>query len=176
PRFGDGLRPGSYKIGAWYDTSTADDVVDDVNGDPMALTGLPPRRRDGRYGAYINFEQQLTENLSAFLNAVVADKRTATTDRQVAAGLIYAGPFSARPDDDIGFAAGTTHVNRRVADVEDLQDVPKQTSEYAFELYYTIRPLTGFYPRPNLQYVIDPGGTSKNDDVVVFGLKMGADF
>src|SRR4029078_902899 len=141
PRFGDGLRPGSYKIGAWYDTSTADDVVDDVNGDPIELTGLPARQRDGRYGAYINFEQQLTGNLHAFLNAVVADKRTATTNRQIAAGLIYTGPFSLRPEDDIGLAAGTTHVNSRVADVEDLQTLPEQTYEYAFELYYTLRPV-----------------------------------
>ena len=40
PKFGDGALPGSYKIGAWYDTSTADDVVDDINGDPIVLTGL----------------------------------------------------------------------------------------------------------------------------------------
>jgi porin len=41
PSFDNGRLPGSYKIGGWYDTSTADDVVDDVNGDLIALTGQP---------------------------------------------------------------------------------------------------------------------------------------
>jgi porin len=182
PTFGDGKLPGSYKFGAWYDTSTADDVVDDINGDPVALTGLPPLHRRGRYGGYINFQQQLTADLSVFVNAVVADRRTSTTDRQIAAGLIYTGPFSARPQDDVGFAAGTTHVNSRVADVQSLENalgrgpIAVQGSEYAFELYYTFRPDLGFLIRPNVQYIHHPGGTNQNDDVFVLGLKTSANF
>lgn len=182
PTLGDGSLQGSYKIGAWYDTSTADDVVDDINGDPFVLTGLPPAQDRGRYGAYINFQQQVTDKLTLFLNIVVADDRTATTDRQIAAGLIYTGPFDARPQDDIGFAVGTTHVNDRVADAEAQQNaaglgpVAVQDSEYAFELYYTFRPKTGLLIRPNLQYVYLPGGTSENGDVLVLGLKTSANF
>jgi porin len=171
PTFGGGTLPGSYKFGAWYDTSTADDVVDDINGDPLALTGLPARQHHGRYGGYINFQQQVTDDLSLFLNVVMADKRTSTTDRQIAAGLVYAGLFKSRPKDDIGFAAGTTHVNSRVSDEEDIQG-----SEYAFELYYTYRPRAGLLIRPNLQYIVHPGGTSQNDDVFALGLKTSANF
>ena len=40
----------------------------------VALTGLPPLQRRGRYGGYINFQQQLTSNLSVFLNVVMAEK------------------------------------------------------------------------------------------------------
>jgi porin len=176
PKFGDDGLPGSYKIGGWYDTSAADDVVSDVNGDPFALTGLPPRERRGRYGAYINFQQQVTSNLSFFLNAVVADNRTATTDRQIAGGLIYTGAFGSRPKDDIGFAVGTTHVNNRVADAQAAQSRPVPGSEYAFELYYTYRPTAGLLFRPNIQYVLNPGGISENKDVVVLGLKTAANF
>jgi porin len=176
PKFGADALPGSYKIGAWYDTSTTDDVVSDVNGDPFALTGLPPHQDRGRYGAYINFQQQVTSNLSLFLNAVVADDRTATTDRQIAGGLTYTGLFSSRPKDDIGFAVGTTHVNNRVADVQALQNRPVPGSEYAFELYYTYRPTGGLLFRPNVQYVVNPGGISENKDVVVLGLKTAATF
>jgi porin len=177
PKFSDGSLPGSYKFGAWYDTSTADDVVDDINGDPFALTGLLPAQHRGRYGGYINFQQQITSNVTLFLNAVIADERTATIDRQIAGGLIYTGPFSGRPDDDVAFAVGTTHVNDRVADVEALQNsVAVQGSEYAFEMFYTFRPTPGLFFRPNVQYVLHPGGSSQNDDVLVFGLKSSATF
>ena len=124
----------------------------------------------------------MTSNLSVFLNAVVADKRTSTTDRQVAVGLIYTGPFSARPDDDVAFAVGTTHVNDRLADAQALQNsagrgpVAVQGSEYAFEMFYTFRPTPGLLFRPNIQYVYHPGGTSQNDDALVFGLKTAATF
>ena len=112
----------------------------------------------------------------------MADDRTAKTDRQIAGGLIYTGPFSTRPDDDVGFALGTTHVNDRVADVQALQNslgrgpVAVQDSEYAFELFYTYRPTPGLLFRPNIQYVYHPGGTSQNDNVLVFGLKSSATF
>jgi porin len=51
-----------------------------------------------------------------------------------------------------------------------------QESEYEFELYYTIRPISGFLIRPNLQYVLYPGGTNQNTNVIVFGLKTVANF
>jgi porin len=124
----------------------------------------------------------VTSKLTLFLNIVMADNRTSTTDRQIAAGLIYAGPFDARPQDDIGFAVGTTHVNDRVADAQAQQNaaglgaVAVQDSEYAFELYYTFRPKTGLLIRPNLQYVHLPGGASENGDVLELGLKTSANF
>ena len=190
PTFDNGRLPGSYKIGGWYDTSTADDVVDDVNGDLIALTGQPAMQHRGRYGGYINFEQQVLSTSSAdpkrglqvFLNAVIADDRTSTTDRQVAGGLVFTGPFDGRPEDSIGFAAGLTHVNDRVANSQEQQNsaglgpVSVQDSEYVFELYYTIQVTQGLLFRPNIQYVIDPGGIDENPNVLVFGLKTSANF
>ena len=115
--------------------------------------------------------------LKAFFNAVMADRATAITDRQFAAGLTYTGPFSWRPNDDISFAAGATHVNNRIAQVEMLQNalglgpVGVQRTEYVFEWYYTAVPALGLLVRPNLQYVITPGGTSANKNAIVLGLK-----
>jgi porin len=188
PKFGN--LQGSYKFGGWYDTSTAPDVVTDVNGNPAVLSGQPLLQSRGRYGAYVNFLQQVIRPsqansagaLSLFFNATIADRRTATTDYQIAGGLTYTGPFQSRPEDDIGFAVGTTHVNSRVAFAEELQNlaglgpVAVQGNEYSMELYYTYRPLAGLQVRPNVQYVIDPGGTSTNANALVFGLKTVANF
>jgi porin len=190
PQFANGTLPGSYKFGVWVDTSDASDVVNVLGTVAASNPGVPVDQDHGRFGGYINFEQQVTrtatENpkggLRLFLNAVFADDRTATTDRQIAGGLLYTGPFSSRPDDDIAFAVGTTHVNDRVADAQALGNglglgpTPVQHSEYVFELYYTLRPVSGLLFRPNLQYILDPGGTSHNEDAFVMGLKVGADF
>jgi porin len=190
PTFGNGTLPGSYKIGAWYDTSNAPNVVDIAGTVAATNPGVPVVSSQGRYGGYINFEQQVTRNgtsnsrggLSLFLNAVFADAHTSTLDRQIAGGLLYTGPLSWRPDDDVAFAVGTTHVNNRVASAEALENVlglgpvAVQQSEYEFELYYTIRPFSGFLVRPNLQYVLYPGGANQNTNVIVFGLKTVANF
>jgi porin len=167
-------------------TSTAGDVVLDINGNPIAVTGLPAAQLRGqRYGAYVNFQQQLTRTssdnpkggLSAFLNAVWANDKTATTDWQIAGGLTYTGPLSWRPNDDIAFAVGSTHVGNHTANAEALQNalgfgpVAVQRSEVAMELYYTIRPVPGLLFRPNVQYIITPGGTSQHGNAFVLGLK-----
>ncbi|MGO1079864.1 carbohydrate porin [Inquilinus sp. CA228] len=190
PALGPARLPGSYKFGAWYDTSTAADVLDDDDGNPEILTGRPFEDRRGRYGAYINFLQQLTHpdandpsrGLSIFLNATIADRRTATIDDQIALGLLYKGPFDARPKDEIGLAVGRTHVNGRVAKGQRLLNdaglgpVAVQDAEYAFELYYGLQATDWLLARPNLQFIHHPGGTSHNDDVVVIGLKTSIDF
>jgi porin len=168
----------------------APDVVTDINGNPAVLSGLSPAQSRGRYGGYISFVQQVIRPsqvssagaLSLFLNATMADRRTATTDYQVAGGLTYTGPFASRPRDDIGFGIGTTHVNSRVAWSEELQNLAGpgsaavQGNEYVMEFYYTYRPLAGLLVRPNIQYVINPGGTGANPNAWVFGLKTVANF
>jgi porin len=188
PKFGN--LQGSYKFGGWYDTSTAPDVLTDINGNAAVLSGQPLLQSRGRYGVYANFVQQvirpsqanLAGVLSLFFNATMADRRTATTDYQIAGGLTYTGPFQSRPEDDIGFGVGTTHVNSRIAWSEELQNlaglgpVAVQGNEYIMEFYYTYRPLAGLQVRPNIQYVIDPGGTGTNANAWVFGLKTVVNF
>jgi porin len=189
PKFGD--LQGTYKFGGWYDTSMAPDVVTDINGNPAVLSGLPLAQSRGRYGGYVSFVQQVmhrsADSLSLFLNATMADRRTATTDYQIAGGLTYTGPLRSRPQDDIGFGVGATHVNSRIAWSEELQNlagqnlvgfspVAVQGTEYSMELYYTYRPLAGLQVRPNIQYVIDPGGTSAKPNALLFGLKTVANF
>jgi porin len=77
---------------------------------------------------------------------------------------------------------GTTHVNSQVATAEALENalgqgpVAVQESEYEFELFYTIRPISGLLIRPNIQYVLYPGGSNQNTNVIVFGLKSTANF
>jgi porin len=182
PSFGDGLK-GSYKFGAWYNSSTAPDVVENVYGQPLAIDGGAPLMRHGQYGAYVNFLQKLTaptadRGLSVFFNATYADKRTSTQDNQIAAGLLYKGALDLRPADQVGFAIGRTHVNSRIADVETQQDalnpgsVGVQGSEYVAEFFYNVQVTRWLDLRPNVQYVVQPGGIARNTNDVIVGLRL----
>jgi porin len=169
--------PGSYKIGAWYNTSDAADLMLDQNRAPLGSTSVGALQRDGAYGAYINLQQQVTgvaggQGATVFLNATQADKFTAATDAQVAAGVQYKGAF-ARPRDVIGVAVGTTHGNGRRANAQRIANsaIVNDGYEVAAEVYYGWTPVPSVTIRPNLQFIKHPGGTGQNDDAVVVGLK-----
>lgn len=175
--------PGSWKLGAWYNTSDSDDLYFDLNRNPRGLTGLEPLRRGGRFGAYVGLQQQVTgsaggRGATLFLNFTQADRNTARLDRQLALGMQYKGPFAGREQDALGIAFGATHNNRRYADFAGQNDVRTgqdtvagSSYEYVGELYYAWNPVPSVSLRPNLQYIRHPGGTSRNSDAVVIGLK-----
>jgi porin len=180
PVFSDVI-DGSYKFGAWYDSSRHSDVYADINGGSQALSGLAFGKRRGAFGGYVNFEQQVSTGVRLFFNATQADRRTSTSDRQITLGGIWGAPFASRPLDDIGFAVGTTHVNSRVIrrqrqlNAQLPAHMPVGGSEGVAEVYYTYRPTGWLMLRPNVQYIKHPGGSSRNDNATVLGLKFNVD-
>jgi porin len=190
PKLLSGL-PGEYNIGGWIVTMHAPDVFNDVNGDPLQVTGLLARQDYGRSGFYLSLKQQVTGNappddappgangkgLTLFANFTRADTRTSMLDRQFAIGAVYKGAIPSRADDEIALAFGATHVNDRVARGEALHDVtalpfePVQHTEYVTELDYRAQVGKGAELTPNLQYIADPGGAAAPNDIVVLGLK-----
>jgi carbohydrate-selective porin OprB len=77
------------------------------------------------YGAYVDFLQKLippaNRGLSVFFSSTYADKRTCTLDNQIAAGLLYNGPFGFRAADWNG-ACGSIFHQRVVADNQLIED------------------------------------------------------
>lgn len=179
--------PGSYKVGAWYNTSDSADLMLDQNRQPLGSTSVGALQRDGAYGAYINFQQQVSgiaggTGATVFLNATQADKFTAATDSQVAAGVQYKGAFD-QPRDVIGVALGTTHGNGRRGNAQRFlnslngaQTVVNDGYEVAAEVYYGWSPVPAVMIRPNVQYIVHPGGTGQNDNALVLGLKTSIAF
>jgi porin len=182
PRLGANRLPGSYKFGGWYNSSDTDDLYYDINHQPRAVTGLAPLQKDGRYGAYIQFQQQLTgtaedgptgpvtkQGMTAFLNVTQTDRATQATDNQISGGIFYTGLFASRPKDDMGLALARTNVNAR--STRDLvPGAERPNAEYAAELNYGVHVTDWLVLKPNVQYVIDPGGYAHATDVVVLGM------
>ena len=190
PKFGAERLPGTYVLGGWQDTANQPDVFLAANYQPQVLSpGVPPLERSGEHGFYLNAQQQVTSvdddvsrGLSLFVNYVHADPNTATILELFSAGLFFQGPLAARPRDVLGFAAGWTHVNPRVADGQQLQNaqgsgpaVPVQNAEYPFEVFYNCNLTRWLSVAPVLQYVHRPGGTDATD-VVVVGVNFGITF
>jgi len=192
PKLGPNHLPGSYKIGAWYNSDNSSDVLVGADRRPFIVTGLEPLQHTGRFGANVLIQQQLTgrsvddpkagptptHGLSVFFNITQTDRQTSTTDNQIAAGLFYVGAVPGRPEDDIGLAVGRTNVNGRAAfaDVLRAPGTEKPDAEYASELYYSIHLRPWLILRPNVQYIVNPGGFHEATDVVVLGAKTAITF
>lgn len=180
-------RPGSYKIGVWYNTSPGSDLYYDVNHAARGVTGLPPLERSGQYGVYLSIQQQITgmpEGSGAviFLHVTQADRDTAVLDRQISLGVVYRGPF-ARARNMIALGLGATDNNSRHADFVRQSNartgqrvVAGDGYEYVAEMFYSWSPVPSMYFRPNLQYIVRPGGTPRNPNAFVLGLKSGVTF
>ncbi|WDS34963.1 carbohydrate porin [Pseudoxanthomonas sp.] len=190
PKFAGDL-PGAYKVGAWYSNIDKADVFTDVNGDPSALSGLNARMRDGVYGGYFTFEQQLTRGhqnsarsgLRTFVNATVSDRRTSTIDRTLAVGAIYAGLFASRPTDEIGVGASALHVNEREKSYQallyqqGLSTLPADGSEYTAELFYGWQATGWLRFQPEVQWIFHAGNGAANlDNYTIVGVKTSINF
>lgn len=178
---GDGGHVGSYKVGGWVTTAHGDDVLLDVNHQPIVLTGLTPLQHKSRYGVYASIQQQLTgkskdgkalDGLGVFANLTQADRKTSVTDNQVSLGLFYKGLVTRVPGDVLGFAVARTNVNHRATEADLLvPGTPVRHAEYAAEVYYSIQPVEWLELRPNVQWIHHPGGIREANDVGVLGMK-----
>lgn len=186
PRLDVAGRPGSYKVGGWYSSTDADDIFFDVNRQPQIVTGAEPLRRSGRYGGWINLEQQVTgtaqdghslTGMTLFLHLTRADRRTSFLDNQITVGAFFNGLFPSRPKDVVAIAFARTHVNSRAAEAQRLSgDESIQRAEYAAELFYEWHAASWLTLRPNLQYLHDPGGRRDDHDAIVVGVKSAITF
>lgn len=178
--------PGRYFVGGWVGTNGGDDVVSDENGDLVQITGLPARHHSTRHGFYFGASQQYFgepdgEGARVFIRFIESDDATSYMDRQFAVGTIYTSPFG-RKYDLAGVAMGATHVNKRVRDATREYNnftgssLPLRDYEYVAEIFYGFAPVPWIRIQPNLQYILRPGGTGKNDDILVFGIKTTVNF
>jgi porin len=175
----------SYKAGAYYDSSNAPDVYEDENGNPLALTDLPPRQRDGRSGEYLMILQQVTQGpsstdsgISVFAHLTQADRNTALLTKSYTVGAIWKAPVMARPDDTLEIAAARFNFNPRLRAEEGLYDtvhdasVAVQNAETDLTLQYNAK-LTPFLSLgPNLQYIVRPNGSAVIANAFVVGLQL----
>lgn len=178
----DGL-PGDYKLGVYYNSSAAPDVYTDVNGMPAGLTGAPFAQRNGRSGGYGIASQTVyrsmrdpSRNLRLGIMAGVGDRATARYDYFWLAGGAWQGVFPGRDHDFLSFMLAHAHINPRLTRFQRDEDIMSpgsigvQTYEGVAEVDYGAAVTPWLMLRPNLQYIIRPGGTGARPNALVLGL------
>lgn len=186
-RLGSAGLPGLYRVGGWYSTANADDVLLGRDRLPAIAANEPMLQRSGRYGGFVMLNQQLTghyvvqangdahttQGITAFATFTQADRHTARVDNQITTGLRYLGFASGRPNDFLQIGAARTHLNARSALREELEtgEALDQSAEYEVEVDYGLQLTPWMNVQPNVQYVVNPGGDKERNDVVILGMK-----
>lgn len=179
---GGSAMPGDYKLGAYYNSADAPDVSDDINGMPAGLTGAPFIERNGRWGGYGIASQTVyrvpdtSRNLRLGIMGGMGDRATARYGWFLLAGGVWQGTFPGREQDFVSFVFAYARTNPRLTRFQQERDsvlpgaVGIQTYEGIVEVDYGAQVTPWLKLRPNLQYVIHPGGTGSIPDTLVAGL------
>jgi high affinity Mn2+ porin len=163
-------------------------------GDAVRLvqaTGAPPnlaliRHLRSRPGVALNFEQEITADLGAFVRASLNDGADETFDftdinRSVSGGLSLKGTSWSRPDDTVGLAGainGISHAARSFFAAGGLGVLigDGQLRRYGFEeileTYYSLHAIEHLTLSADYQLIVNPAYNTERGPVSVFGLRI----
>ncbi|MDD1963810.1 carbohydrate porin [Pseudomonas putida] len=189
--------PAEYRVGAFFNTSDANDLYYGEDGQPQPLTPNGEfKNHSHRTGWWYVARQTVglinnnpKRNVEMFSQGFWNDRATGYIARHFTLGVTINGPFDERQADAIGIAVGglsvADDVSKRqrlinqlsgVFDYNDPRYFPVQGDEYSAEIYYGAK-LNGWLTlRPNLQYIVHPGGVNQVDSALVGGLMVRASF
>jgi porin len=189
--------PAELRVGAFYNTTDADDLRYNDDGQEHALEpDARYRSHRGRKGWWYVARQTVGyvaddphRKIEVFSEGFWNDRETGFVARHYNIGLIINGPFSSRPNDAVGVAVGglsvasnvtehQRHINlyNHLTDYDDPRYTPIQTDEYSSEIYYGVKVTNWLTVRPNLQYIVHPGAVEEVDNAFLLGLMVRASF
>lgn len=178
--------PGNYKFGAYYDSGAFADLYRDRDGRASVLSGLPPQREHNNYGLYFLVDQEVfreddpkhLQGLTPFVGMTFAPANINPFPFFLMSGLIYTGlvPGRERDSTGLGFAYGPFSSDlRRAQRLQQRQNegaLGVQDFEMVLELTYQCELAPHLIVQPDLQYIIQPGGTGRIPDALVLGVQV----
>ncbi len=190
PALGSMVEPGAgaplghtYRIGAWFDSESFDDLRYDNTGLSLASpnSGGVPLSHHGDYSFYVVADQMVwrqQDNPNRSITVFGRIMGTPQGDRNLVdysfnGGIVYHYPFAGRPDDTAGLGVGHAHVSPRASGydrdvaaynmtVSPANYLPIRSSETFVEVSYQYQVRPWWQLQPDLQYVFNPGGGSAN--------------
>jgi porin len=168
--------PGTYKLGAWYDTASFPDQRFDTDGNLLAspLSNGNPAMRRHNYSVYAVADQAIwrPDPASPRTIGVFARIMGAPGDRNLVsfsanAGITIKAPLPGRDNDTFGVGWGIAKIggnaiqfNRDVNDSGTYS--PVRSNENFIEVTYQIQVAGWWQVQPDFQYIFMPGGGIAN--------------
>lgn len=126
-------------------------------------------------GGGVSFDQQLSDNVTAFLRWGMRDDKVYIVDHAYSFGVLYGGDLWQRNQDALGFAANVAMVGNRAKDAVRSRGYDA-SDEVLMELFYRCQVNEYVALSPNVQFIRNPGGKSGRSDITVLGLRARVDF
>lgn len=153
-----GNRPGRGGIGVWHHTGSFE-----------RFDGLASETASGTYGV---LDQSLwrenpdidddAQGIALFLQFGTAPDAVADVDRHLGAGLTWTGAIPGRDADVMGVMPSYVHFSDAARDAGVYQD----RYELAVETFYKAQLCPWLSVKPDLQYIVNPGGNGAEDTLV----------
>jgi porin len=146
--------PGHYKIGAYYDTSAAPDVVN------------PKLMHEGRKSGWLSIDQMIfslgsdsSRGLVLFGNLTQSNRDTSQIQSYDSAGFVFLGPLASRPDDVLSLGWAKSNLNHRklASEIQKRPEFGYIGAERYIDLSYKIQLTPWLFLTPDFQYLIHPG-------------------
>jgi porin len=191
--------PGTYKLGAWFDTGPFPDQLFDNTGLSLAnpaSDGIPRMDRNN-FSIYAVADQMVwhpavdsPRSLGAFVRLMGSPGDRNLVNFSADGGIELKAPFEGRDNDTVGLGFGIAKISASAAALASDTaffsgvPVPARTVETFVELTYQIQ-VTGWWQmQPDFQYVFRPSGGIVNPanppqrvgDEAIFGLRSTVTF
>jgi porin len=162
---GTGELPGRLALGAWHDTATF-----------QRFDGTTQHGASGYYLVLDNTfwranpkDDNDARGITGYLQYAYADPHITPLWQHVGGGLTWTGPLPFRADDALGVGANYARLSN---------DAPGLTAtfELAIELFYRIQVTPFLSIKPDLQYIINPGGIHGQGDALVGTVRLQVEF
>lgn len=178
--------PGNYKVGVFRDNSIYRSFLYDEAGGIAPFSGFSPRNQRGNTGYYFLVDQMIyrenepgsKQGATVFLSFInVPDQSISTMPIFINGGILYQGLFSRRPEDIVGLAGiyGAFSRDLRLSQFlqnQNLGSTGVQHYETVIEAMYIIQATGWLKIQPDLQYIINPGGTGTIPNALVMGAQV----
>ncbi|MDR3567999.1 MAG: carbohydrate porin [Syntrophobacteraceae bacterium] len=165
--------PGEYKIGGWYDTARFADQRFDTRG--LSLAGPSSngiaRMLRSNFSIYGIADQTVwhqsggPRSVSLFTHIMGAPSDRNLVDWSLTAGADAFAPLPGRDNDTFAIGYGFAHVSESAAELDRDRGFftgaayPVRGFEHYFEATYKYRAAPWLDIQPDLQYILDPGGS-----------------
>ncbi|MDD2707494.1 MAG: carbohydrate porin [Verrucomicrobiae bacterium] len=168
-----------------------------INTDRYSTYDVPSRSEFNNGGLYWMLQQMVyrepgEENLKRKPGAWGFDSQTGLTlwssivntpsenvnpfPLEVNGGLVYQGPFKARPQDFAALGCGWISASDDMRTQQSTMGAPIQDFEMALELNYRLNVTRFFYVQPVVQYIVCPNADGRLPDAVVLGAQIQVTF